>query len=107
MSLDEMLNKMQNKENFIVIFTRSNCQNCNELMAKDYLMKDISLPIYYVERDTYNENRTLVEQLANKEEKIKENIDLTPLIIKIKDGMIDSTILGIERDEAIQNFLAN
>ena len=104
-SLEEIMNKINAFDSFNVIFTRSNCFSCDKLMEKEDLMKDSLLPIYYVDRDTYNEDRKLVKDLSNLNEDLKDNIDLTPYIIKIEKGMITKTILGISKDEDIKDFL--
>lgn len=104
-TLEEVMNKINAFDSFIVIFTRSNCRTCKDLMenGKDY-MKESKLPIYYVDRDTYNEDRQIVKNLANYDDKLKDNIDLTPFIIKVNKGMIDSTIIGTEKEEKIKDF---
>lgn len=107
MTLEEMMNKINAFDSFNVIFTRSNCLSCDKLMEKEDLMKDSKLPIYYVDRDTYNEDRNLVKDLGNLSNELKENLDLTPYIIKVEKGMITKTILGISKDEEIKDFMNN
>ncbi len=106
--LEDVMNKINAFDSFILIFARSNCITCSKLMedGKSY-MADSSLPIYYVDRDTYNEDRNLVKDLANYDEKLKENIDLTPFIIKVEKGMIEKTIVGTETAEKIKDFFLN
>ena len=106
-TLDEIMNKINAFDSFNVIFTRSNCLSCDKLMAKEDIMKNSKLPIYFVDRDTYNENRELVKELGNLNDEVKENLDLTPYIIKIEKGMITKTILGISKDKDIEYFFNN
>ena len=103
-TLEQLMNKLNAFDSFIVIFTRSNCFTCDKLMNNLEYMKDSKLPIYYVDRDTYNEDRQIVKNLANYDDKLKDNIDLTPFIIKVNKGMIDSTIIGTEKEEKIKDF---
>ena len=103
-TLEQLMNKLNAFDSFIVIFTRSNCFTCDKLMNNSEYMKDSKLPIYYVDRDTYNEDRQIVKNLANYDDKLKDNIDLTPFIIKVNKGMIDSTIIGTEKEEKIKDF---
>ena len=106
-TLDEIMNKINAFDSFNIIFTRSNCLSCDKLMANESIMKDSKLPIYFVDRDTYNENRNLVKDLGNLNDEVKENLDLTPYIIKIEKGMITKTILGISKDKDIEYFFNN
>ena len=103
-TLEQLMNKLNAFDSFIVIFTRSNCFTCDKLMNNFEYMKDSKLPIYYVDRDTYNEDRQIVKNLANYDDKLKDNIDLTPFIIKVNKGIIDSTILGTEKEEKLKDF---
>ena len=71
-TLDEIMNKINAFDSFNIIFTRSNCLSCDKLMNNESIMKDSKLPIYFVDRDTYNENRDLVKDLGNlNDEKLK------------------------------------
>ncbi len=106
-TLDEIMNKINAFDSFNVIFTRSNCMSCDKLMNKEDIMKNSKLPIYFVDRDTYNEDRGLVKELGNLNDEVKENIDLTPYIIKIEKGMITKTILGIAKDIDLEYFFNN
>ena len=106
-TLDEIMNKINAFDSFNIIFTRSNCLSCDKLMANESVMKNSKLPIYFVDRDTYNENRNLVKDLGNLNDEVKENLDLTPYIIKVEKGMITKTILGISKDEELEYFFNN
>ncbi len=103
-SLEDMIANMNLGKSFFVIFTRSDCFVCDELFRKDYLFKDSSWPIYYVERNVYTENKDSVIYLENSSEDVKENIEITPYIIMVKDGFISDTLLGSSKDDKIANF---
>ena len=78
-TLDEIMNKINAFDSFNIIFTRSNCMSCDKLMSKEDVMKNSKLPIYFVDRDTYNENRDLVKELGNLNNEVKENLDLNKM----------------------------
>ncbi len=106
MSAEQMLEKLEKKESFIVIFTRLDCSNCNSLINDSpNLFQNAIYPVYYIDRDTYNENREVIKQIANYDQVLKENIDLTPYLVKIEDGKIVSSIPGTKAPQELENFL--
>lgn len=87
----EILKKQDNKEDFILIISRSNCSHCNTYKPKvDEIARKHNLTIYYINTDT----------LSNKEE-FKEEFKLnnaTPLTLFFKNGKETSILNRIEGD---------
>ena len=87
----EILKKQDNKEDFILIISRSNCSHCNTYKPKvDEIARKHNLTIYYINTDT----------LSNKEE-FKEEFKLnnaTPLTLFFKNGKETTILNRIEGD---------
>ena len=83
----EILKKQDNKEDFILIISRSNCSHCNTYKPKvDEIARKHNLTIYYINTDT----------LSNKEE-FKLN-NATPLTLFFKNGKETTILNRIEGD---------
>ena len=91
----EIIKKQDNKEDFILIISRSNCSHCNTYKPKvDEIARKHNLIIYYINTDT----------LSNKEE-FKEEFKLnnsTPLTLFFKNGKETSILNRIEGDLSIK-----
>lgn len=95
---DEVMEKIQNKESFILVVSQTTCSHCKEYkpLFKKILKKN-KLAAYYIEYD-----------LLSKEEK-KEfvkyiNFDSTPVTVFLKNGEESTTanrIVGAREEEYI------
>lgn len=95
---DEVMEKIQNKESFILVVSQTTCSHCKEYkpLFKKILKKN-KLTAYYIEYD-----------LLSKEEK-KEfvkyiNFDSTPVTVFLKNGEESTTanrIVGAREEEYI------
>ena len=95
---DEVMEKIQNKESFILLVSQTTCSHCKEYKpAFRKILKKNKLTAYYIEYD-----------LLSKEEK-KEfvkyiNFDSTPVTVFLKNGEESTTanrIVGAREEEYI------
>lgn len=95
---DEVMEKIQNKESFILVVSQTTCSHCKEYKpAFRKILKKNKLTAYYIEYD-----------LLSKEEK-KEfvkyiNFDSTPVTVFLKNGEESTTanrIVGARGEEYI------
>lgn len=117
--LEDMLERMENKETFMFVFTMVNCENCQyfkENVLSDYL-KTHGFEFNEVILD-YAEDRQaifdFVKEHPNPEEYLpsgdyKVDDVLTPTFYFVKDGEVDEILIGgniteKQFDECIQKY---
>ena len=87
----ELTKKINNKENFVLIVSRTDCSHCMSYKPKvKQIAKDYNLIIYYIDFD----------EEKNKEKFLKEyNLDgSTPITLFIKNGKETSLLNRLEGD---------
>ena len=90
---EELIEKTENKEDFILIVSRTNCSHCNTYKPKvDELAKNHKIIVYYINTDT----------LSNKEEFLTEfNLSgVTPVTMLFKEGKETTVLNRLEGDLA-------
>ena len=77
---DEVMEKIENKESFILVVSQTTCPHCSEykpVISK--VLKDNDLIAYYVEFDTFSDDE-------KKEFNSIINFDSTPMTVFLKNG---------------------
>ena len=93
LTYDEIIEKMNNKEDFILVITHSTCSHCATYKPKlKEIAKDYNINIYYINIDS--------DSIEDKSAFLKEfNLTgATPITIFIKDGKEASLLNRLEGD---------
>ena len=95
---DEVMEKIENKESFILVVSQTTCPHCSEykpVIRK--VLKDNDLIAYYVEFDTFSDDE-------KKEFNSIINFDSTPMTVFLKNGeetTVATRIVGAKNEEYI------
>lgn len=104
-SYDEIVEKIENKETFVLMLSQTTCHNCANFKPKlEYFAKDNKIVIYYIE----------VDRLRDDEKKalnLQISFDSTPTTVFINEGYektAASRIVGDSDTETIvRKFKSN
>lgn len=103
LTVDEVIEKINNKENIILCISRTNCSHCQDYKPKlDKISKKYNLEIFYIDIDKYGDE---------KESEFKKYISFdgsTPVTVFIKNGeekTVSNRIFGnTNYDKIIKKF---
>ncbi len=102
LKINELLEKIENKESFILVITQTTCSHCAEYKPRiRKVLADNKITGYYIEKDLLSEEEEI--QLNN-----IANISGTPTTVFITDGEEKSTstrISGAKPVDAIKSRL--
>lgn len=100
LNYNEVLEKIENKEDFVLCISATNCVHCQDYKPKlKKISKEYDIKIYYINRDKLN----------NKEyEEFKTKLSFdggTPTTIFFKDGEEKTTATRIEGNDKIEKVI--
>ena len=99
LSYDEIMEKIDNKESFILCISRTTCSHCNVYKPKlRKVANKYDIKIYYTDVDKYSKN-----DLKDFNSKISFDGG-TPTTLFIKDGKEKTTATRIEGDVSIEKI---
>lgn len=100
LSYDEIMEKIDNKESFILCISRTTCSHCNVYKPKlRKVANKYDIKIYYTDVDKYSKN-----DLKDFNSKISFDGG-TPTTLFIKDGKEKTTATRIEGDVSIEKIV--
>lgn len=100
LSYDEIMEKIDNKESFILCISRTTCSHCNVYKPKlRKVANKYDIKIYYTDVDKYSKN-----DLKNFSSKISFDGG-TPTTLFIKNGEEKTTATRIEGDVSIEKIV--
>ena len=100
LSYDEIMEKIDNKESFILCISRTTCSHCNVYKPKlRKVANKYDIKIYYTDVDKYSKN-----DLKDFNSKISFDGG-TPTTLFIKDGEEKTTATRIEGDVSIEKIV--
>lgn len=100
LSYDEIMEKIDNKESFILCISRTTCSHCNVYKPKlRKIANKYDIKIYYTDVDKYSKN-----DLKDFNSKISFDGG-TPTTLFIKDGEEKTTATRIEGDVSIEKIV--
>lgn len=106
LNVNEVIEKIENKENFILCVSQTTCSHCNSYKPKlEQVSKKYDIEIFYIDIDKYNEEERNLFQ---------NNVSFdgaTPITIFFKDGYETTTsnrISGnVSTEKIIEKFKKN
>ena len=102
---DEVMEKVDNKESFVLLFSQTTCSHCAQYKPKlSQVAKDYKINIYYLEVD-------LLKDKQEKELKKHFSYNITPVTLFITDGdevTAATRIVGdVAKDKIISKLKSN
>ncbi len=102
LKIDELIEKCENKESFILVISQTTCSHCAEYKPRfKKILAKHKITAYYLEKDLLNEEE---------EAKLNEiaNISGTPTTVFIEEGVEPSTstrLVGAKSSDSIESRL--
>lgn len=106
LTINEVLDMINNKESFILLSTRDECFICNDyfnLLKNVFLKHNISS--YYINRSVLDESNDLYIKFSNYDQRLKENLMYTPYLMYFKNGVLQDELVGKKTQQEIENFI--
>lgn len=102
LTIDELVEKCENKESFILVISQTTCSHCAEYKPRlKKILAKYKIDGYYIEKDLLDEEQTAkLNSIAN--------ISGTPTTVFIEEGEEGSTttrIVGAKGSDAIESRL--
>ena len=100
LKIDELIEKCENKESFILVISQTTCSHCKDFKPKlARISKKYKVNIYYIEID-------LLTDEQNKELKSYFNFSGTPTTVFVKDGEEKSAATRINGDVSEEKIIS-
>lgn len=104
--ITNILEKLSNKETFLLVSTRENCYTCKSyipLLEQEFLKYDVTA--YYMNRSLYDMNQEEFVRFTKVHENLQKNLQYTPYIMYFKDGMLKDELVGSKEQAEVESFL--
>lgn len=108
LSLEQVMDKINNKESFLLLSSKNDCVVCERLLPdlkKEYEQSQISF--YYFNKDLYDNSMTIVQDFIALDENIKNHFAYTPYLMYFEEGTLKSEIIGDNIKNELKTFLEN
>ncbi len=106
LSLDEVLEKVNQKENFLLLSSKSDCVVCEKMLPvleEDYDKRKVD--IYYFNKDLYDNSMESLKKFQEVDEKINVKIIYTPYLMYFENGLLKDDMVGETNKDKIEDFL--
>ena len=106
--MDEVLDKIHNRESFLLLSSKDNCYTCEMyLPLLEEELEKINTPMYYIDRDLYNENSEALDEFIHLDENISQNFMYTPYLMYFKEGTFKAELVGKKDQDLLEQFFIN
>ena len=97
---DELVEKIEKKENFVVLFSQTTCTHCMDFKPKlEHVANKYKVKIYYLETD-------LLDEDTYKELKTKFSFNGTPTTVFVADGEEKTAATRINGDVSEEKIIS-
>ena len=106
LDMTEILEKINNKETFLLVSTREKCYTCKSyipMLEQEFLKYDITA--YYINRSLYDMNQEEFVRFTEVHENLQKNLQYTPYVMYFKEGMLQDELIGSKEQIEIESFL--
>lgn len=108
LTLDEVLDKIHNRKSFLLLSSKDNCYTCEMyLPLLEEELEKINTPMYYIDRDLYNENSEALDEFIHLDENISQNFMYTPYLMYFKEGTFKAELVGKKDQDLLEQFFIN
>lgn len=103
LTVEELIKKIKNKEDFIVLSSRDSCETCKKYLPDlKEILKTNQIKGYFVNRDLYKKEEH--KELEELDSKIASHFDYTPYLMWFHKGNLLDEIIGKEKKENLELF---
>ena len=106
LTMTEILDKISQKESFLLISTRENCYTCKSyipMLEQEFLKYDMNA--YYMNRSLYDMNQEEFVAFTKVHENLQKHLQYTPYVMYFKDGELQDELIGSKEKTEIESFI--
>lgn len=106
LTIEEVLQKIENKESFTLISSRNSCHTCNLYIPilKEMFAK-YEINAYYINRSLYDRDNENFARFMTFDERLNKNLQYTPYIMVFKDGLLSDELVGSKKRNEVEDFI--
>ena len=97
--IPKVITNIEKKETIYVFIENNSCKNCKEIKQ---ILNDKKINYYTINIDKEKEYKLFLNKLS-----ITENDVIIPMLMYIKDGNLDSSVIEINDEEILNAFIDN
>ncbi len=97
--IPKVITNIEKKETIYVFIENNSCKNCKEIKQ---ILNDKKINYYTINIDKEKEYKLFLNKLS-----ITENDVIIPMLMYIKDGNLDSSVIEISDEEILDAFIDN
>ena len=97
--IPKVITSIEKKETIYVFIENNSCKNCKEIKQ---ILNDKKINYYTINIDKEKEYKLFLNKLS-----ITENDVIIPMLMYIKDGNLDSSVIEISDEEILNAFIDN
>lgn len=106
-SVEEILDKIEKKENFLLLSSQDNCIICDEYyknLSNSLIEEEKG---YFLNIETIDWKEENVKKFQEMNTNIKDHIKYTPYLMYFENGNLKSELVGKKERQEIENFIKN
>ena len=106
LSIEEVLNKVENKESFTLISSRNSCHTCTLYIPilKEMFAK-YEIKAYYINRSLYDRDNENFVKFMSLDERLNKNLQYTPYVMTFKDGVLVDELKKKKKRNEVEEFV--
>lgn len=106
LSLNEVLEKIDKKESFLLLSSKSDCVVCEKMLPTlEEIYDKRKVEIYYFNKDLYDNSTETLKKFREVDEKISAKIIYTPYLMYFDNGILKDDMVGETNRNKIEDFL--
>lgn len=108
LTLDEVLERLERQETFLLLSSKDDCYTCEKyLPILEVGIERINTPVYYIDRDLYDEGSEAWDEFISLDERITQNFMYTPYLMYFKEGKFEAELVGKKDQDLLEQFFEN
>lgn len=106
LSLNQVIEKINHKEKFLVLSSRQSCETCKIYLPDlKETLEMYNIKAYYINKDNVTLESTEYKEFLMLHEDIKLHFSYTPFLMYFKDGNFTESIVGRVAKNKIEDFI--
>ena len=108
LTLDEVLEKLERQETFLLLSSKDDCYTCEKyLPILEVGIEGINTPAYYIDRDLYDDGSEAWNEFISLDDRIVQNFMYTPYLMYFKEGKFEAELVGKKDQDLLEQFFEN
>lgn len=102
----QVLEKINNKETFLLLSSRDSCETCKNLLPDlESVLKEREKNGYYINKDLSEKELTEYQILESLDERLKSHLQYTPYLMYFEEGLLKEEIVGKVEKHTLEDFV--